>query len=352
MLSCQEEKRLTKTESYQYNALSSVCCSLKSSSSLDVLNHIVSYVIEYGQAYPSQETIGLAVGVSRQTVNGIVDTLREVGLLRWHRRYNQSNVYRLPAFFSSEKIRKFLVKWIPALAGLIPADLTLSNSSLKTLPLSHDNVLILSLCNLNSDERERECVSERVHSIKDLKIQKKILQSKDTFSAECSLPDDSRQSHHKKHILIEEKMFNHAKQPYNSEDYPDLQPSKLAFSSKSPTMSLLEQQLKHEPLIPSPIAQQPTQDDPDMSRGLRFQQIERERSEYKPTMQQDSFISTPVYKTREDYLDRRTREDRELESKKLLEAYDSPGTVWLRRFIGEEDTHKLMSRVLVNHLDW
>jgi len=145
-------------------------------------------------------------------------------------------------------------------------------------------------------------------------------------------------------------VFNHVKQPYNSKDYPDSQP--LAFSSKSPTMSLLEQQQKHEPLIPSPMAQQSTQDDPEMNQGLRFHQIEKERREGKLTMQQDSFINKPVYKTREDYLDRRTREDRELESKKLLEAYDSPGTVWLRRFIGEEDTHKLMSRVLVNHLDW
>jgi hypothetical protein len=106
-------------EENQIRALSNVLYSLKRTSLLGILNIIVGNVAEHGEAWPSQRKMGKKLKVCRQWVNEGCQLLKALGLLNWHRRWNASNVYRLPACFSSPKIAEVLIPYLPAMKDLL-----------------------------------------------------------------------------------------------------------------------------------------------------------------------------------------------------------------------------------------
>lgn len=111
---------------------------------------------------------------------------------------------------------------------------------------------------------------------------------------------------------------------------------------KTSTMVLSEREPGEDDLDREISEQLPEED-------MKIKNLQRGRESLSSTFDVQTGIHgiTPTKRWYEDDT-RLTEAEKTLCVKKLVEAYDSPGSMWLRKFIGEENTHQLLSRVIEN----
>lgn len=87
---------------------------------LAIYNYIVNQLLYYkGNYYESEITISAKLGVSRYYVCEVIRALRLEGLLKYRRRFNNSNVYKLPEILKDQTVVDSLADLLPALRNVL-----------------------------------------------------------------------------------------------------------------------------------------------------------------------------------------------------------------------------------------
>lgn len=85
---------------------------------LSVLNFYLATQKQRRFIFPSLDTTARHLGISARTVARANAKLKEIGLLGWRRRYDNSNVYVISRWFSLPSVRRSLERFLPALLGM------------------------------------------------------------------------------------------------------------------------------------------------------------------------------------------------------------------------------------------
>jgi hypothetical protein len=306
-------------QSLNISILEGVMCRLKIKE-LEFLDIVTKYRVDGKYLYAAQLRIGSWLGLKLRQIHSIIRRLVSAGLIISHYRHRHTCVYDLPESFFDDKIRQVLSRWIPALRNGSQAQCVPLNINLTPSP----KPFIYKRITLSLDLPNIEICNDR-----------KI----DMFERNPFLPTDYS-------VSIDQERNNHInreKSPLSDEITWQKQSSPLTFVEKSSTMKPVEQANPFADIGNGPPGQLQEED-------MRYKtlQMGRERiDQYSLDTWSGVMGVTPTKRWHEEEVSY-TPEEQEQTVKKLLEAYDSPGSIWLKKFIGEDNSDLYLNRVIKN----